>query len=92
MSVLAVSNKPRFLPVQAGERTRTADPLFTRQALYQLSYSGKMAEFSGLCSPFSRVRPAHAERYLRQRKLPLNLGLSRVRHIVPSERDCSPDD
>ena len=26
--------------VRAGERTRTADPLFTRQALYQLSYSG----------------------------------------------------
>jgi hypothetical protein len=25
---------------RAGERTRTADPLFTRQALYQLSYSG----------------------------------------------------
>ena len=25
---------------QAGEGTRTPDPLFTRQALYQLSYSG----------------------------------------------------
>ena len=34
--------KPR-----AGERTRTADPLFTRQALYQLSYSGKKPEFRG---------------------------------------------
>ena len=33
--------------LQAGERTRTADPLFTRQALYQLSYSGKMPEFTG---------------------------------------------
>jgi integrase len=30
-----IIEKPR-----AGERTRTADPLFTRQALYQLSYSG----------------------------------------------------
>src|ERR1700681_4507000 len=29
--------------VRAGERTRTADPLFTRQALYQLSYSGATA-------------------------------------------------
>src|SRR2546430_2245718 len=26
---------------KAGERTRTGDPLFTRQALYQLSYSGR---------------------------------------------------
>jgi hypothetical protein len=32
---------------RAGERTRTADPLFTRQALYQLSYSGREAEFTG---------------------------------------------
>jgi hypothetical protein len=36
-----IIEKPR-----AGERTRTADPLFTRQALYQLSYSGGEAEFS----------------------------------------------
>src|SRR4051794_33889413 len=27
-------------PIQAGDGTRTRDPLFTRQALYQLSYSG----------------------------------------------------
>ncbi len=25
---------------KAGDRTRTGDPLFTRQVLYQLSYSG----------------------------------------------------
>jgi hypothetical protein len=29
---------------QAGDGTRTRDPLFTRQALYQLSYSGKATE------------------------------------------------
>jgi hypothetical protein len=28
--------------MRAGEGTRTPDPLFTRQALYQLSYSGAM--------------------------------------------------
>jgi hypothetical protein len=28
---------------RAGEGTRTPDPLFTRQALYQLSYSGATA-------------------------------------------------
>ena len=26
--------------MKAGDGTRTRDPLFTRQALYQLSYSG----------------------------------------------------
>ena len=31
---------------QAGEGTRTPDPLFTRQALYQLSYSGVTPESS----------------------------------------------
>ena len=35
--------------VQAGERTRTADPLFTRQALYQLSYSGVYGLVMRLC-------------------------------------------
>ncbi len=29
---------------RAGEGTRTPDPLFTRQALYQLSYSGNQAD------------------------------------------------
>jgi hypothetical protein len=29
--------------LRAGDRTRTGDPLFTRQALYQLSYSGECA-------------------------------------------------
>ena len=32
---------------QAGDGTRTRDPLFTRQALYQLSYSGEMPESRG---------------------------------------------
>jgi hypothetical protein len=36
--------QPFFM--RAGERTRTADPLFTRQALCQLSYSGGEAEFN----------------------------------------------
>jgi hypothetical protein len=48
---LRSSNQPKNCPVcrpfrRAGDRTRTGDPLFTRQALYQLSYSGKMAEFT----------------------------------------------
>ena len=34
-------------PVQAGTGTRTRDPLFTRQALYQLSYSGTAARDAG---------------------------------------------
>ena len=41
---------------QAGDRTRTGDPLFTRQALYQLSYSGTMAEFTGDSAPFSACK------------------------------------
>jgi hypothetical protein len=32
---------------EAGDGTRTRDPLFTRQALYQLSYSGTMPECTG---------------------------------------------
>lgn len=44
-----------FLPIPvfvhflngAGERTRTSDLLFTKQLLYQLSYSGKLTACEG---------------------------------------------
>jgi hypothetical protein len=40
---------------KAGDGTRTRDPLFTRQALYQLSYSGAVQRFYGRFPPFSAV-------------------------------------
>ncbi len=43
---------------RAGEGTRTPDPLFTKQALYQLSYSGAiLAEGTGRGDPAERWAP-----------------------------------
>src|SRR4051794_22129495 len=39
------------LPGEADERTRTADPFITSEALYQLSYVGEGAPWSDLDEP-----------------------------------------
>jgi hypothetical protein len=40
--------------IQAGEGIRTPDPLFTRQVLYQLSYSGIRQRLAGVVARLSR--------------------------------------
>jgi hypothetical protein len=58
------------VPCEAGDRTRTGDPLFTRQALYQLSYSGEKAEFTGRFRHFEPPKsPGPSLRPRRRRSL-----------------------